>query len=145
MYVDVTLACAVGGTGNILDNFGVHDIGDVAVLAIESWKWIGHYRLSGDIIPGRHHTACRGIGNQLLVMGGGRRPSDKAQIITEFTDVWPLFVDILLILGSCLLLGGSSNTFSFVQEISNATSSFPFLDGSCAISRCSFSHRNRFV
>lgn len=70
-----------GGTGNILDNFGVHDIGDVAVLAIESWKWIGHYRLSGDIIPGRHHTACRGIGNQLLVMGGGRRPSDKVCVM----------------------------------------------------------------
>lgn len=113
MYVDVTLACAVGGTGNILDNFGVHDIGDVAVLAIESWKWIGHYRLSGDIIPGRHHTACRGIGNQLLVMGGGRRPSDKAQIITEFTDVWPLFVDILLIVGSCLLLGVQIPSVSF--------------------------------
>ena len=81
--INVT-ACALGGTGNILDNFGVYDIGDVAVLAIESWKWIGHYRLSGDVIPGRHHTACRGIGNQLLVMGGGRRPSDKAQMITEY-------------------------------------------------------------
>lgn len=33
-----------GGTGNILENWGVQDMGDVAVLAIDSWKWIGHYQ-----------------------------------------------------------------------------------------------------
>ena len=35
-----------GGTGNILENYGVTDIGDVSVLAIESWTWIGHYQHS---------------------------------------------------------------------------------------------------
>ena len=151
-------AYITGGTGNILENYGVTDIGDVSVLAIESWTWIGHYQHSGcnfmecqvkmcikktlniDIYiymytyiyiyifiyqnliqdfavgatvcygcrrccyppsfwfhqfamtirlptentPGRHHTACRGIGNQLLVMGGGRRPSDKAWTCNAF-------------------------------------------------------------
>jgi len=70
-----------GGTGNILENYGVTDIGDVSVLAIESWTWIGHYQLPTENTPGRHHTACRGIGNQLLVMGGGRRPSDKVCVL----------------------------------------------------------------
>ena len=56
-----------------------------------------------------------------------------ATVCWYFVDRWLMFAP------------GCSNTFSFVQEISNATSSFPFLDGSCAISRCSFSHRNRFV
>ena len=141
-------AYITGGTGNILENYGVTDIGDVSVLAIESWTWIGHYqhsacnfmecqvkmwlkktlnidisksnsrflqlvqlyclrlsslllsldpfgftssqwriRLPTENTPGRHHTACRGIGNQLLVMGGGRRPSDKAWILQYDSNV----------------------------------------------------------
>ncbi|CAE7221145.1 unnamed protein product, partial [Symbiodinium necroappetens] len=34
-----------GGIGNILENWGVRDFGDLAVLDLDpnGWRWIGHY------------------------------------------------------------------------------------------------------
>lgn len=70
-----------GGTGNILETWGVRDFSDVSVLCVETWTWIGHYQLRGEDVPGRHHTACRGLGNQLLIFGGGRRPSNQVCVL----------------------------------------------------------------
>ncbi|CAJ1397001.1 unnamed protein product [Effrenium voratum] len=71
-----------GGRGNILENWNVRDFADIAVLCLESWTWIGHYQLqsSGNLTPGRHHTACRALG-QLLLVGGGRRPSRQVCVL----------------------------------------------------------------
>mmetsp|Transcript_22787 Transcript_22787/g.52058 ORF Transcript_22787/g.52058 Transcript_22787/m.52058 type:complete len:625 (-) Transcript_22787:118-1992(-) len=75
-----------GGTGNILGSSGDRDteeFGDVAILDCYSWSWLGPLHMSWIVEQsdrptlGRHHTACAGLGGQVLLYGGGRQPQSK--------------------------------------------------------------------
>ncbi|CAE8654965.1 unnamed protein product, partial [Polarella glacialis] len=73
-----------GGTGNILENFGVQDFYDAAVLEIATWNWLGKFRLDlepGAAGPGRHHTACSGLLGQIFLFGGGQRPGGQVLLL----------------------------------------------------------------
>lgn len=73
-----------GGLGSILSPFGTQEMNDVAVMDLHAWVWLGALHLrraQGVPVPGRHHTACAGLGGQLFLFGGGHSPSNKLCVL----------------------------------------------------------------
>lgn len=73
-----------GGTGNIL-SFGTRERenSDGAVFDLTTWSWLGGFRVEcgASVVPGRHHTASRGLNNQIYVFGGGARPGNRVCVL----------------------------------------------------------------
>ena len=79
--------CVVGGgTGNILAPPSARsELSDVAVLDVRTWTWTGVVALdlarARAPAPGRHHTACPLLADEVLIFGGGARPSNRACVL----------------------------------------------------------------
>jgi len=76
-----------GGRGNIMGggrSFQHEDKSDVILLDLTSWSWIGQMNLGrpvGAAAPGRHHTACVGLMDQILIFGGGEQPCSRVLVL----------------------------------------------------------------
>lgn len=76
-----------GGRGNILreGRNAVHeDKSDAVVLDTRSWSWAGLVNLGRPIdapAPGRHHTASLGLGDRILLFGGGDQPANRILVL----------------------------------------------------------------
>lgn len=60
-----------GGTGNILENWGVRDMKDMAILAVESWTYIGYYQCLGGM---KTSLGVAGGWKEMTLQGGTTRP-----------------------------------------------------------------------